>query len=78
MSDYDKALNSAIDEDHPNIIHILCHWHLKQNIAKNLGWLNTKNAKLKNFTHEDRKSLYRKIYNLIDCDSKEKFEKECE
>ena len=37
VSAYDKALNSAIDEDHPNIIHILCYWHLKQNIAKNLG-----------------------------------------
>ena len=40
--------------------------------------MNTKNAKLKNFIHEERNSIYRKIYNLIDCDSKEKFEKECE
>ena len=55
LSDFDKALNAAINEDHSDLVHLLCHWHLKQNISKNLGWLNSKNAKLKNFSIEERK-----------------------
>ena len=40
VTDQDKALSYTIDTKFLEPHHILCHWHLKQNIAKNLGWLN--------------------------------------
>ena len=76
VTDQDKALSYAIDTKLLKSHHILCHWHLKQNIAKNLGWLNNPKLTFKIYDINMRKQIFQKIYNIINIDSRQKFESE--
>ena len=75
ISDHDKALTLAIEEVLPTT-HLLCHWHIRLNIIKNIGWLNNPRIKLDTLTSNDAKLLFRRILNLLTCDREEVFEKE--
>jgi len=70
ISDFDKAFSATVDELFPEIPHLICHWHLTQNVAKNLGWLNNSSIKFMNYSAEERRAIYRKIINLLTIDSK--------
>ena len=76
ISDHDKALTLAIEEVLPTTSHLLCHWHIRLNIIKNIGWLNNPRIKLDTLTSNDAKLLFRRILNLLTCDREEVFEKE--
>ena len=44
LTDYDKAMDAALEElvNDMNlpITHLLCHWHLNNNLMKHFAWLN--------------------------------------
>ena len=71
VTDQDKALSYAIDTKFLESHHILCHWHLKQNIAKNLGWLNNPKSIFKTYDINMRKQMFQKIYNIVKIKYKE-------
>lgn len=43
VSDHDLALETVIDTDYQNVLHILCQWHIKQSFIKNFTYLSTMN-----------------------------------
>ena len=75
VTDFDKAIVNIIDEKLKDSTHFLCHWHLKLNISKNLGWLNNKRSRIQSISNEEKKEFFRNFLILIDCDNFDKFEK---
>ena len=66
ITDQDLALCAVLDKKYPNIIHLLCQWHIEQNLKKHFSFL----------LHMNLAELYRKIIFLPFLKKEEVFEKE--
>ena len=48
VTDHDLAMESVLDLDYLDVLHILCNWHMEKSFMKNFGYLsNMKLGELK-------------------------------
>ena len=67
----DVALDELKENIMPTMTHLLCHWHLNNNLIKHFSWLNNLRGD-KNFHVNKRQKIYKNILQLgnIDCVNK--------